>query len=112
MIRVMVKEPYEAPYVTEIDNELEELQRIVGGYIECVPFPGVPDAVLICNEEGKLKELTPNIFFGSDVIRGTLIVAGIAGEGLPEWRESDIWLSLTIRALHRPEYVDRATGYK
>lgn len=114
MIRVMIKKPYEAPYTADIENELETLQGIVGGHIECVPLPGVPGTTIICNEEGKLLGLAPNLLIGGDVICGTVAVAGIDGEefaGLRGRQISDAWLRLTVRALHRPEDVARATGY-
>jgi hypothetical protein len=114
MIRVMVKEPFEAPYETEIENELEEYKRIVGGHIECVPLADIPGTVLICNDEGKLQGLAPNLFLNMDVICGTVIAAGVSGEefaDLPKSAALKVWLRLTIRALHRPEETDRATGF-
>lgn len=33
-IKVIIKEPGKAPVLTEIENELGALQKIVGGYIE------------------------------------------------------------------------------
>lgn len=41
---------------------LKELQTIVGGYIEIVHLNAgdLPDAVLVCNEEGKLNKLPEN----------------------------------------------------
>lgn len=43
----------------EIDNTLEALQKLVGGYIEAhtlsSPYPGKEAIVVICDEEGRLK---------------------------------------------------------
>jgi hypothetical protein len=36
-----------------IDNTLEAMQKLVGGYIETVTLPG--NMVLVCDEEGVLK---------------------------------------------------------
>lgn len=36
-----------------IDNTLDALQKLVGGYIETVTLPGI--MVLVCDEEGTLK---------------------------------------------------------
>lgn len=38
-IRILVVEPGKAPYATVIENSLEGMQSVVGGYIEYVP-PG------------------------------------------------------------------------
>lgn len=39
---------------------LEEMQKIVGGYIEVVRPPGQMGAVMVCNEDGKLEGLPAN----------------------------------------------------
>lgn len=41
------------------DFQLEELQGIVGGYIECLNLND--GRLLVCNEEGKLKDLDLNV---------------------------------------------------
>lgn len=50
--------------VREISQDLANLQKIVGGYIEAVSTSyddaGVPQAIFWLNEEGKLKRLRPN----------------------------------------------------
>ncbi|MBQ7244604.1 MAG: DUF3846 domain-containing protein [Bacilli bacterium] len=51
------KEPGKKPYRIDISNELQALQRQVGGYIETVTEG---DAVIICDEEGRLKNLPYN----------------------------------------------------
>ena len=55
--------------VVNIDSNLENLQKIVGGYIEIVyPFSklNLPTMAIICNEEGKIRNLKPNRIFTSD----------------------------------------------
>ena len=74
MINVMLKEPGKAFKEIKIENKLEELQRLVGGYIETVTI--VACAVVICNEEGRLEELPHNCnLLGVDFV-GNVIVAG------------------------------------
>lgn len=107
-IKAVVKEPHKAPYVREIENELEPFREIVGGYIQVVPVPGVPGAVLVCNEEGKLNGLEPNLFMNQDIIVGTVIAAGVKGEdfvSLTPRQISDVELSLMVRAMHTPEKI-------
>lgn len=56
--------------IIDIDSNLENLQKIVGGYIEIIyPFSklNLPTMALICNEEGKIKNLKPNRLFKSDL---------------------------------------------
>ena len=50
-----VGKPLHAEWVT---NDLKSFQNIVGGYIETVTMTS--DAVIICNEEGRLMGLPDN----------------------------------------------------
>lgn len=77
------------PYKAEIpeNKELEELQRIVGGWIEYVPVHNNDEVglSLFCNEEGKLQGLPVNLrathYFSfalreDDVLVGDVILMG------------------------------------
>ena len=81
-IKVIIKRPDEkAGHVTWISDTLENLQTHVEGYIETIPCGS--DAVIICNEEGKIRNLDPNFRYGRtfpDVICGTVIVCGVDGD--------------------------------
>ncbi len=77
-MKVIVKAPNNPAIEVEIENELEALQGIVGGYIECVPLSD--DALIICNEEGKLHNLLINFKTPIDFIVGTAIICGDGGE--------------------------------
>lgn len=48
------------PPTNGTDYTLEELQKMVGGYIEVVRVPHKPSMILIVNEEGLLHNLPPN----------------------------------------------------
>ena len=80
--KVLIVEPNKKAKVTEIDNSLETLQSIVGGYIECI-YPFEDNVGIIANEEGKLIGLEPNRALKDDegniydIIFGTFIVAGL-----------------------------------
>ena len=81
-IRVILKRPGEKAFITEIPNTLEALQNEVGGWIEITrPFS---DAAIICNEEGKIKELPFNMRIPGDVLVGDIIVIGTKGEELDD----------------------------
>ena len=88
MITIIVKEPYKKAYSKEIEDELEEYQQILGGYLETVSF-GYRQ-VLFCDEEGKLKNKTPNVVIPGDTIVGTVIVVGTAGENLRSLNEFEV----------------------
>ena len=81
-IKVVLAEPGKKAKVTEIENTLENLQKIVGGYIECV-YPFGDNVGLIANEEGKLIGLEPNRVLRDDdgnaldIIFGTFIITGL-----------------------------------
>jgi hypothetical protein len=60
-IKIVICEPEKEPKVVEIENELEPMQQIVGGYIEVVrPSVFENGILLICNEEGMLDDLPKN----------------------------------------------------
>ena len=80
-MKVVVVEPFKKPYAKEIDGSLESMQNIVDGWIEtCSPPLHDDDALIICNEEGKIRGLTPNrkLHFEDgvlyDVICGTFFI--------------------------------------
>lgn len=77
-IKCYVKRPDSKLYSTWISNNLENLQRFVGGYIEVVHV--TQNIVMICNEEGKLRNLEPNFRWLYDVIVGPVIFCGVKGE--------------------------------
>ena len=91
-IKAVVKEVGKSPKVTEIENELEVLKSLVGGYIEVVMV--TPEIIMICNEEGKLQGLPPNFSTGRDVIVGTVVFVAFDGKedfaGLSDYQVLEI----------------------
>ena len=82
-IRAIIKRPDERfGHVTNISDTLENLQKTVEGPIETVSL--MSGAVLIVNEEGKLRGLERNFYKGQrpfgDLIVGTCIVLGTKGD--------------------------------
>lgn len=80
-MKVVVKKVNQNPTVENIRDDiaggLQDLQRIVDGYIQAIEYNGV---LLICNEEGKLKGLSPNLFAGRDMIVGNVVFVGKNGD--------------------------------
>lgn len=58
-MKVLVCEPGKRPYEKEIENTLSSLQEEVEGYIEVV-YIYDDNVAIICNEEGKIKNLPVN----------------------------------------------------
>ena len=73
-LKVINKEVGKDPVVMEIDDTLEAKQKLVGGLIEVVPYKD--DLLLICNEEGKIANLKPNLQFDYDYIAGNCFIVG------------------------------------
>ena len=94
-ILVVIKEPGQAPKVEPLfDNTLEAFQNAVDGWIEAVTV--AEDMVIICNEEGRLRGLPPNVdLFGIDFV-GTVIVAGVKGDEFASLKSKHIPLVLRM----------------
>ncbi len=58
-MKALVIAPGKCPVEKEIGGSLEDMQQLVGGYIQVIyPFP--EEVALVCNEEGKLQGLPLN----------------------------------------------------
>lgn len=99
-IKAIIKRPdEEVGHMTWISNRLENLQGIVEGYIEA--FTVDAKTVVICNEEGRIKNLDFNctlygesLYFGERIplqdFYGNIIVIGVDGD---DFRDVQIKLS-------------------
>ena len=79
-MNVLVVEPGMMPYEKEI-NGLNEMQAVVGGYIEAI-YPYKEMVAIVCNEEGLLMDLPFNRSMdgGYGGIFGTFFVCGLSEE--------------------------------
>ena len=58
-MKILVIEPGKVPEEREIGGSLEDMQQLVGGYIQVIyPFP--EEVALVCHDEGKLQGLPLN----------------------------------------------------
>lgn len=71
-IKVLYKRVGREPEVVEIENTLQAMQSLVGGFIEVIPYDYYE---LVCNDEGKLQGLYPNVGFDYDIINGNFFIA-------------------------------------
>lgn len=85
-MKVIICEPKKKCEVREIGSKLEDLQAVVGGLIECVS-PWEDNICLVCNEEGKIRNLPWNRFLKGDysqvfdIIAGTCFLCSVDDEG-------------------------------
>ena len=71
-------------------NTLKALQREVSGYIETVTIAS--DAVIICNEEGRILGLPDNCrVCGVDFV-GTVLIVGTKGDEFCDVPEADFMM--------------------
>jgi len=86
-MKVIIKRPCDQfGEEATIPNTLKALQEAVGGYIETVTLDN--GVVLICNEEGKLRDMPYNFthrqMFGAIPLQypifGTVIACGVDGD--------------------------------
>lgn len=93
-IKAIIKRPDEEfGHVCYVSNTLENLQRIVGGYIEAIPL--TDNMVVICNEEGKLRGFESNFHIPWAVVVGTVLVVGYDGDKFDDIPiRFDLWKKL------------------
>ena len=115
--QVVVVEPEKPAYALEIDITLDNLQALVGGFIEPVSgfYLDDPDAVMLINEEGKLNNLPYNRTLRDsddkilDIVQGTFF---IIGDGCEEF--TSLTQEQTDRFLEKykePEYFITHENY-
>lgn len=81
-MKVIVCNPHHRPRIADLENDLSAFQETVGGYIETLPLDG--NSVIVCDEEGKLKNKPYNRFYWYDgnivdVICGSFFIVGVDG---------------------------------
>ena len=80
LLKILVVEPNKEPYQLEIQDDYKAMQGIVGGLIEAV-YMFHDNALIFCNDEGKIIGLEGNRRIGSTVIAGTFFIVGDGTDG-------------------------------
>ena len=76
-MKILICEPHKRPYVKDIEHTLENLQEIVGGYIQAL-YPFDDDVAIVANEEALLIGLEPNRAVERyGIIFGTFFICGL-----------------------------------
>lgn len=90
-MRVLIKEPGNTWQAAEVENTLEAFQNVVGGHIETIPVVAMDaneKAVMVMDEEGRLKGKGLNIAVCGVNIVGTVLLCGQDGDeftDVPDW---------------------------
>ena len=81
-MNVLMVEPGKAPYETQIGDDLQSMQALVGGYIQAV-YPFEQPVALVCRESGKLDGLPLNRALRDsdgdiyDIVAGNFFIVGL-----------------------------------
>ena len=81
-MNVLMVEPGKAPYETQIGDDLQSMQALVGGYLEAV-YPFEQPVALVCCESGKLDGLPFNRALRDadgdiyDIVAGNFFIVGL-----------------------------------
>lgn len=79
-MKVVMVEPNKPAYITEIGEDLQSLQKTVGGLIEPIYYLNEPRAVMVGNEEAKLIGMDGNRRFGDRIVAGPFFICGESGD--------------------------------
>jgi hypothetical protein len=82
MIRVLLVEPGEHPRLVEVEHTVQNLQKLVGGYIQAT-YPWDEDRIgLVSDDEGKLKQdyVLNRTLEDYDIIAGSFFLCGLGHE--------------------------------
>lgn len=91
IVVIVKKAGEESGEIKLIENKLESFQKIVGGYIETAQL--TDEVVLICDEEGRLKNKPYNMTINGFDFVGDIVLAGIK-----DGEFCDIPMALELRA--------------
>ncbi len=77
MLKVVMVEPNKPAYMTEIGSDLKSLQAAVGGgLIEMIGYLHDPHAIMVGNEESKLRGMDGNRRFPEGIVAGPFFICG------------------------------------
>ena len=78
-MKVVYKAVGQEPTIIDIAKNGDIMREFIDGYLEVVPF--AHDVLVICDEEGKLKEKPLNFkLFGDDIVGDVLFVSHENGD--------------------------------
>lgn len=98
-ISALVKMPGQPAQRQLIDNDLETLQILVGGYIEAVNIDS--DLVVVCNEEGMINDLPFNTKLCGHYFFGTIALVGIKDDEFADCPQIEGFLPMDFRVMEK-----------
>lgn len=120
MLKVVIKKVGEPARVETIQDDYKVMQGLVGGgCIETVSLSEVlPRVLVVCNDEGKLIGLKPNICLGQDLICGDIFITKFDGvedftsltnddvnRVISILNEKEFFLSIMVRRFGQSDFV-------
>ena len=78
ILRVLVKRPGLPLRAEVVENTLRSMQELVDGPIECVTV--TDDLAIVCNEEGRIRGLSPSASILRMQFVGPVAFVGVRGE--------------------------------
>lgn len=111
-LKVILCEPGKMARIAEVSNKLEDLQRMVAGYIEQF-CPWEEPVAIICNEEAKINGMAPNRAIYDDgelldVIFGPFFICDCSGESYGSLNQEQI--ARFMKQFEKPEQLMRVNG--
>lgn len=101
LLRIVYVEPNSPAFESMIPNKLKHLQQAVQGPIEVIHLG--EGALLVCNEEGKLRNLTRCRRIDSAIIAGAFFIVGDNGENFRSLTEQET--SRWLEQFSQPEEI-------
>jgi hypothetical protein len=89
-MNILIKKPNSDFELAKINNSFEEYKKILGGYVELIPF--YKKITILVNEEGRLLDLPFNIGVNNIPIYGNMIFVS---------RKKSDFTSLTKRQINQ-----------
>lgn len=86
-IKVIMCPANRAPYVTNIENSLKNMQNIVGGYIEAHTM--TESCVAVMNEEGRILAMPENKSFPWPGHHGDIFICGVDSDEFGDIQDYD-----------------------
>nr|DAL25658.1 MAG TPA_asm: protein of unknown function (DUF3846) [Caudoviricetes sp.] len=77
-LRVLVKRPGLPLRAEVVENTLRSMQELVGGPIGCVTV--TEDLAIVCNEEGRIRGLSPSASLLRTQFFGSVAFVGVRGD--------------------------------
>ena len=126
-MRILKVEPGKAPYETQIGDDLQSMQALVGGYIQAV-YPFEQPVALVCCESGKLDDLPLNRALRDsdgdiyDIVAGNFFIVGLgesdftdlphelAEQFAERFRQPEMFLRVDDKIVAAPMLDEQAQG--